>query len=109
MNGMFTESTTRITSTGSLAAAAPGTASNERIFSGSLLSKSVKSFCSSPETGFPDLSFTTTFRRMVLSVAGVGCTGIGSMGRWPASIDRDKAKLHVKTRQEAGMSIHLEH
>ncbi len=62
----LTASIRKMTSTGGSAVAAPLSASRkDTIFRGCLSSRSVKSRCCRPGTGFPDLSVTTTSSKML--------------------------------------------
>src|SRR5580698_9129902 len=70
---MLTSSTTTTTSTGGSAVwAPPSTAVKDKSFCGCLLSRSVKSCCCKPDTGFPDLSVTIT-SSVIRLLAGSDC------------------------------------
>src|SRR5271156_5108226 len=96
---MLTSSTTKTTSTGGSAVwALPWTAVNDRIFCGCLLSRSVKSCCCKPGTGFPDLSVTTT-SRVIRRFASSDCCAD------PEKTERQKTE--IKRKQRALMTNHL--
>src|SRR5580692_3135846 len=86
-------------------AVVPFTARKSRIFCGCLLSSTVKSCCTMPATGVPDLLVTTTSRLMRRFVSpGAGFVGVSDCH---GNAGSDRQKRAVEATEHARIQIHL--